>query len=280
MGHFSELMIERYNNYLTDALADHWGLDYYELSAQKFEIIPELNHEEVEVGYLIVFSDDTDVEFLAKVPGIIDHTVPVASNVLDDADPFDYEYDAIEASGGLADNFNKEITNLRELNAVDLQNESLNAILKRQIYIAVIGSMETFLSETFVRATLTEPSYLERFVKNHPEFGNRKFALKDVFEAFQSIKEISKTIMLDTIYHNLRNVREMYKSTLEIEFPDIKVALKCVNVRHDLVHRNGKTKDGEEIPINSEVVEETIKVIDDLIQVIAVNVHHRDSLPF
>lgn len=58
MGNFSELMIERYNNYLTDALADHLGLDYYELAAQKFEIIPELNHEEVEVGYLIVFSDD------------------------------------------------------------------------------------------------------------------------------------------------------------------------------------------------------------------------------
>ena len=280
MGHFSELMIERYNNYLTDTLANHWGLDYYELAEQNFEIVPELNHEGIEVGYLVVFSDDTDATFLAKVPGINDHTVPVSSNLLDDASPFNYEYDAIEGAGGLADNFNQEISNLRELNAVDLQNDSLNAILKRQIYIAVIGSMETFLSETFVRVTLAEPTYLEKFVKSHPEFGNRKFALKDVFEAYQSIKEISKTIMLDTIYHNLRNVREMYKSTLEIEFPDIKRALQCVNVRHDLVHRNGKSKEGEEIQINSAVVEETITIIDDLIQVIAINVYQRDSLPF
>jgi len=280
MGYFSELMIERYNNYLTDALADHWGLDYYELAKQNFEIIPDLNHEGIEIGYLIVFSDDTDVAFLAKVPGIDDHTVTVASNVIDSASPFDYEYDAIGATGGLADNFNKEISNLRELNAVDLQNEALNAILKRQIYIAVIGTMETFLSETFVRETLAEPIYLEKFVKSHPEFANRKFALKDVFDAYQSIKEMSKTIMLDTIYHNLRNVREMYKSTLEIEFPDIKDALRCVNIRHDLVHRNGKSKQGEEIQTNGEIVDELIQTIDQFVQKIAVNVHYRNELPF
>jgi hypothetical protein len=280
MGRFSELMIERYNNYPIDSLADHWGLDFYELAEQNFEIIPELNNDGIEVGYLVVIAPETEAAFLAQVPEINDHTARVASNIIDDADPFNYEYDAIEAAGGLADNFNREIANLRELNAVDLQNEALNAILKRQIYIAVIGTMESFLSETFVRETMAERTYLERFVKSHPEFASRKFALKDVFEAFENIRDLSKTIMLDTIYHNLRNVREMYKSTLEIEFPEIREALRCVNIRHDLVHRNGRTKEGEEIPVSEEIVENLIQIVNGLVQGIAINIHQRNALPF
>lgn len=280
MGYFNELMIERYNNFLTDSIAEHIGLDFYELAAQEFEVVPELNNDGIKVGYLIVFSDNTPPKFLAKVPGIANHTVAVPTNIVEASNPFDYEYDAISEERGLTDNFNQEIQNLKELNTLVLQNDALNKILKRQIYIALIGTMETFLSETFIKITLSNDSYFKRFVKSHPEFGNRKFLLKDVFETFENLKDASKDVMLDTIYHNLRNVREMYKSTFEIGFPDIRDALICVNIRHDLVHRNGKSKDGKIIEIDTKVIDQAIQTIGNLVQAVAKNILQLEEPPF
>lgn len=52
----------------------------------------------------------------------------------------------------------------------------------------------------------------------------------------------------------------MFKSTLGIDFPDDIGALsKAVFVRHDLVHRNGKTKDGGDHDITSSAVNDLIQ---------------------
>jgi hypothetical protein len=65
--------------------------------------------------------------------------------------------------------------------------------------------------------------------------------------------------MLDENYHNLIKVKEIYQSTFKIAFPDIEFLINYVKVRHDLVHRNGKTKQGEEVNIDKEVVSDLIE---------------------
>ena len=50
--------------------------------------------------------------------------------------------------------------------------------------------------------------------------------------------------MRGVMYHNLSKVAGMYESTFDIEFPKFGALAKTVNIRHDLVHRNGKSKDG------------------------------------
>lgn len=65
--------------------------------------------------------------------------------------------------------------------------------------------------------------------------------------------------MLDTIYHNLPIVRSMFVNTFNIAFPPISEVYKAVLTRHDLVHRNGFTKDGEPIIIQEENIRVLIK---------------------
>ncbi len=77
--------------------------------------------------------------------------------------------------------------------------------------------------------------------------------------------------MLDIIYHDLPKVREMYRATFKIDFPELKSIIKSVQIRHDLVHRNGKTKNGEAVTIDKSIATELIKSIDSFVAEIASN---------
>jgi hypothetical protein len=57
----------------------------------------------------------------------------------------------------------------------------------------------------------------------------------------------------------------MYESTLAISFPDFSEVQSDVGIRHDLVHRNGKTKKGEEIDLDTAKVDKAIVRIVNLV---------------
>ena len=50
----------------------------------------------------------------------------------------------------------------------------------------------------------------------------------NVFDSFERISDIAKKVMLDTIYHDLPKVREMYRSTFEVDFPELKNVIKFI----------------------------------------------------
>ena len=66
------------------------------------------------------------------------------------------------------------------------------------------------MSETFINLTANNEDYFKNFVKSHPDFRQRKFELREIFEQNEKLKDTAKKVMLDTIYHDLPKVREMY----------------------------------------------------------------------
>jgi len=282
MGYWKQLMIDSHEDEEGNAIADALGISYFDLRKTDYQIEENISDEGVLYNYRIAFSDRSPKEILDKIEGLHGNSVDIAIEVLqgeyEQNWEDDYEYDAISSNPGLSDNFDHEIENLQKLNEVNLKDDELNVILKRHIYIGVMGTMETFLSETFVKLVLANPVNLEKFVKSNPEFAYRKFDLKDVFEAYKNIEQTAKGVMLDTIYHNLPVVREMYRSTFEIAFPAIKELIQCVKVRHDLVHRNGKTKDGVAHVLDSDTIDSTIATVKDLVAGIVAEIGAKDDL--
>jgi len=282
VGYWKQLMIDSHEDEEGNAIADALGISYFDLRKTDYEIEENMSEEGILYNYRIVFSANSPKEILNKIEGLHGNSVDIATEVLQGEYAqewdYDYEYDAISSNFGLSENFDHEIKNLQKLNEVDLGSDELNAILKRQIYIGVMGTMETFLSETFVKLALANPANLEKFIKSHPEFSNRKFELKDIFEAYKNIEQTAKGVMLDTIYHNLPVVREMYRSTFEIAFPSIKEAIQCVKVRHDLVHRNGKTKDGAAHVLDSDTINNTMSTVKELVTALVEEIEAKEDL--
>ena len=76
-----------------------------------------------------------------------------------------------------------------------------------------------------------------------------------------NIEKKVKGDLLGLIYHKLDKIKAIYKITFNIDFPDIGDLMKKVNIRHDLVHRNGKNKNGREHTISKTELNETYYLV-------------------
>jgi nucleoid DNA-binding protein len=173
----------------------------------------------------------------------------------------DNQLDAILSNTNFHDTFSEEIKSLIVLNNIVITNDKAQKSLKRQIYIGAITCLETYLSDAFINTVLSNKKYLQSFFCSFKDFETQKLSKNQLFTEFNKAEETATKAMSEVIYHNLPKVSNMYKSTLNISFPEFGKFTKYVETRHDLVHRNGKNTDGKEITINYKIVDEVINDI-------------------
>ena len=166
-------------------------------------------------------------------------------------------YDNYEFTETLKDNLNS----IKRLLRVDLPPE-LEQHMNKMLFVNVITVLETFLSDAFIGTVLKDNELLKEFVRLNPDFSKQKFTLNEIFEKIDRIERDVKTYLLELMWHNLAKVQQMYKSVLHIDFPqDMKVVYKAIAKRHDIVHRNGKTKNGDIVTVSQE---ELINIMDEV----------------
>lgn len=207
-----------------------------------------------------------------------DHVVEVTEY----AQPYyEEQYEAISSNTLFLQTFKNEIVGLQELNELKIDNLSAHRTLKRQIFVGVIASMETYLSDAFINTTLKSKECTKKFVSTFREFKDRSFSLNELYDYHEKIETICKQAMLDVIYHNLPKIKGMYKDTLGIDIGNIGTPYKAVLIRHDLVHRNGKTKDGNEVIIDKISIDNLINDIRTFIEQVDKKIDAlNDGLPF
>ncbi|NQT78743.1 MAG: hypothetical protein HQ565_13610 [Bacteroidetes bacterium] len=270
--------MERQQEEFEKKLADILGITYDELSEIGYEIETNESKDGLIYNYIIEFPEDSSSEILDKINGLEDRKRVWLQpwELYEDNDYYDEQYEAILQNHQFYNNFQTEIQNLQKLNGLEIEDSNLHKILKRQIYIGCIGTLETFLSDTFINLTANDDEYFKNFVKSHPEFRQRKFELREIFEQTDKLKDTAKKVMIDTIYYDLPKVREMYRATFKIDFPEIKEIVKYVLRKHDLVHRNGKTKENEFVILDKEIVDKVLRKITEFVDELADKLNLKD----
>lgn len=263
MGYFSDLDIEFRAQNKSPNIANAIGISYEELLDLNYEFITERTRDNKIKSYKLILSENTPNNIKGKIVNLEDdlRTVYIEPYELDFGSYYQHEFESISENDRHYDKFNSEIDNLVLLSKISTESQKLKDILLRQVFIGTIGSLETFLSEVFIVLTLSNRKYLENFVTTFPEFQKSKFTLSEIFIQHDKISETTKKAMIDIIYHNLPVVKNMYNSTFKINFPEIGDINKYIIKRHDLVHRNGKTKDGEKLNIDNEEIDSMVKEI-------------------
>jgi hypothetical protein len=273
MGRVKDEMIEKVLQDEEKKLAEFLGITYEELCETNWRRETEESEDGFIYNYVITFSDDSPKQILNKIEGLNSNNQVFITHVeVSNDEYYDYEdqYEAIVSNNFIYDRFLNEIENVRLLNEIITENYSLLSVLKRQLYINAIGILETFLSETFIKLTNENDVYFRNFIETYPKFKERKFQLNDIYFEYNNLRETAKKEMLDVIYHNLSKVKNMFISTFKIHFPDIVELSKAINTRHDLVHRNGKTKDGVDITINKEIVIDLLNTLSEFVEELAI----------
>lgn len=197
-----------------------------------------------------------------------DETI-VVNEIADESELQDYveeQINAIIASLNFIDIFNNEIFNLKQLNEVILGSPDLQETLRRQIFSGAITCLEDYLSTTIIQEVLNKDEFFKNFIKTYKGIKNRKFDLSEIYDKFDKLRDIVKTELVDVIYHDLPKVRGMYQDTFQIEFPEIGDLMKAIKKRHDMVHRNGKNKEGEKVQITKELIFDVIDKVDKFVQ--------------
>lgn len=248
MGKMKDLMIEMQEYSYEIHMAKILGISLDDLLRLDWEIQTNESDDGLVYGHRIVFSEDSPKSILSKIDQLENgNIVDLGPGELEQHYDYDEQFETIRHDKEYVKRFKDELISLEKLPKIDVKDLSLKNTLNRQIFIGVISTMEAFLSDAFINLTYDNSRYFRNFVETHPEFKKRKFELKDIFYESEKIKETAKIIMLDTIYHNLPTVKQMYQDTFQIKFPSIKKVYEYVRMRHDLVHRNGKTKEGQQV---------------------------------
>lgn len=199
------------------------------------------------------------------------------------ADETEEEYTEKEQLGAILSNtdfygtFLDEIASLRLLNKLRVLDPKAKKTLSRNLYVGVIACLETYLSDAFINTVLSNENYLRSFFTSFKDFREQKLGMNEIFDLASKREEIAKKAMLEVIYHNLPKVSKMYEGTLDIEFPKFSEIQKAVSIRHDLVHRNGKNKDGIESSIDSIMVDDIISKVESFISEIDQKLKEKDN---
>lgn len=135
------------------------------------------------------------------------------------------------------------------------------------LYVNVITVLETYLSNAFINTVVNNPELMHRFIETTPEFQAEKVPLSEVFKAVEEVKQKARSHLIDAVWHHLDRIKPMYRATLGIEFPsDSGEIFRAILTRHDIVHRNGKMKDGKEILIGPADVTKLIGAVEKFVQ--------------
>lgn len=156
---------------------------------------------------------------------------------------------------------------LRKLTEIDLTGTSnLIQPYYRMIYSSIITSLETYLSDAFYKNVSNNKELLEKCISSNPELTKKQYSLSEVIDWHNNLKKNVAKYLFDIIWHNIPKIKNMYKDVLGLEFPeDISHIQRAIAIRHDLVHRNGRTKEGNVHKLDKKKLLKLISDIKDFI---------------
>ena len=228
-------------------------------------------YESAEGGYIYIWGGPYDAhEELGIFYSFVDESLieDLASDLSSDCpewtgkeSPEDYDdsyFDSFISGNKYYEAFNTSIAHINVILQSGLEGDAQKHLLGL-LYVNVITSMETYLSDAFISKVLEDKVILRKFVETNPEFKNQSFNLSELFNKHDSIEQEVKSYLLGLMWHNIKKIKPMYKATLDVSFPsDLSPIFRAIVNRHDLVHRGGKNKDDEFVVITVELLSSLI----------------------
>ncbi|MGF1685017.1 hypothetical protein [Photobacterium minamisatsumaniensis] len=132
-----------------------------------------------------------------------------------------------------------------------------------QLYFSnVISLMEQYLSNLFIFEITDSHQSLQKLA-SHDKF--RAATVTVPFALNNSIETYLIRSMKALVWHRLNDVEMYYKKVLNFRFNISSELLKQLELRHDLVHRNGYTLDGDKVEISNNDLDKCISLVEPFI---------------
>ena len=148
------------------------------------------------------------------------------------------------------DRLKQSIEQISSLLVADIDPIHRN-LVNKLLYVNIITALESFLSEAFMYTLSLKHEYLVKFVENSKAYSSEKICLAAIFNELEKIEERVKTDLVNMVWHRLDKVGPYYSCTFGITFNKhlLPRLFQAIEKRHDIIHRNGMSKDQVQIAI-------------------------------
>jgi len=230
-------------------------------------------YESREGGYIYIWGGPYEAEEVLRdqFDGYVKEEV--IQELLEELNEESYEWTKAESKEDYDDYFADIILSNTKFHASFLSNiGEIEALLRIRVsdklkqkflmllHVSLITAIETYLSDAFINQVMNDKNLIRKFVEVIPEYKNEKISISELFNTVDKIRDKCKEYMLQVLWHNMAKVMPMYKSVLGIDFPkDRRTIYEAIDIRHDIVHRNGKTKEGKAITLEKKDITNLIQ---------------------
>lgn len=265
MGIAKEQLYDNQQEAFYESMAECLGITCDEVEEIEPEVNENTGNDGAIYGHYLTFKEDAPRDILDKIEGL-------DSNDwywLDISELYDEDYDVeqykhIVEKKSPYDDCLISIEEATQLLGISLKKEKKSKyVLYRQIYASLISILEAYLFERLLLSIDKDENRLANFFLFHN--GAHNFDEHDV-------KKVRKHLMENILYHNLDNVSRIYTATFKFEFPPYDNIKNAVGLRHDIVHRNGKTTNGYSLIVSRKDIEHLSVDIKDFIRKIEYNI--------
>lgn len=138
-----------------------------------------------------------------------------------------------------------------------------NPSLQRMCYASIITAMEAYLGDILKREIFSRPAVKQRFVESYLPFKDKKMTISDLYDQLSRIDTHIKDALDGMSLHKMDMAKNIFSKTLSTEFPETSLPFlsAAVKRRHDIVHRNGRDKEGELLPIGHNDITELAREV-------------------
>jgi hypothetical protein len=227
MGKMSDLMIdldnERIDRWITERLGDDVdgeSEEYGELAEEYYNLQEHLREQ---------FEFEEDLEWLKRNDSSIIHR-----------------------------NYIEELTELEKFVKTNPLKDK-PYIGYRMAYAHAVALLEGFLGDT-VKSLVNENNIYFTNSRKVAELKSAKYSLDDLVASESNPKNLAIKELSKILYHNIPKAKRIFEIVLDKKL-NIKISdiVKITNIRHDIVHRNGKTKDGDPLYLDQSDVMSMLK---------------------
>lgn len=236
-----------------------WGGPYDALEVLSEEFEPWLSIETLEE-----IADELDLSAMdwERIPTEEDHR-----------DYYGFYDDLMDYQSNYLLAFNTSISNTKELLEIPIPANTERHFLGL-IHVSIITALETYLLDAFMNTLASNPVFMSNFVSRSTDFESGKVEKAVLLKGpehiqllIEELERNAKSHFKALLWHNLDSVRENYGKAFSIRFPreNIEALRNSVNIRHDLVHRNGRNTEDEQVNVTRDTIAELINQTETLI---------------
>lgn len=160
--------------------------------------------------------------------------------------------------------YEKRISEIEQM-IFNKQNKFDNPQLVLQMcYIMIISSLEAYISDTVIYWAKKEEKVLFRIASK--ECKDKDFKLSDVLNDLEKFKDnVINHLTNNVIWHKLDKLKPVLEHGFGVKVPEFGKIIGSVQIRHDIVHRAGKTKSGEPLNITIDELKELKNNVNDFV---------------